>query len=320
MPMRSALATMLLLVSATAGADDPGRWWLGFIDQSGRAFLEIPAEARTCGERDRLVARSMPAPGEVLVSPRPAASQVQERARLTFGVADMRGEYEEKVFTRIVAIGRDDERARPSLQPACLYLAEAGAYRAGALVQEDRIAVGVHPPRRIRVHRHEDSWRNFGGSARMVGADSRFVAESDAPAWVPELVRAHLPGAGQFHAQPFDATLAAGSAPERLWLVGGVRDGETDPGQPGTYNTVNLIVRESSPESGVLYRNGPSGGIGRDRGASFVAQVAATMDLDGDGSDEVLLRARHYAGGNLMVLRWQRGGFVVVRHGGYEGE
>ncbi|CAN0510981.1 unnamed protein product, partial [Phaeothamnion confervicola] len=49
-------------------------------------------------------------------------------------------------------------------------------------------------------------------------------------------------------------------------------------------------------------------------------QVAATLDLDGDGSDEVLLRARHYAGGNLMVLRWQGRGFVAVRQGGYEGE
>ena len=317
--MRSAIAVLLLL-SATALADVPGRWWLGFIDQSGRAFLEIPGEARACGERDRLVARSSPAPGELIVSSRPAASQVQEGARLTFGVADLRGEYDERVFTRIVAIGRDDERVRPSLQPSCLYLAEAGAERSGVPAQEDRIAVGLHPPRRVRISRHEDAWRNFGGSARTVGADSRFLAESDAPAWVPELVRKYLPGAGQFHAQPFDATLAVGAGPERLWLVGGIQDGEADPAQPGTYNTVNLIVRASSPASGVLYRSGPSGGIGRDRAASFVAQVAATLDLDGDGSDEVLLRARHYAGGNLLVLRWQGRGFVAARQGGYEGE
>ncbi len=317
--MRSALA-LLLLLSWTARADVPGRWWLGFIDQSGRAFLEVPAEARSCGERDRLVTRSPPAPGEVLVSSRPAAGQVQKGARLAFGIADIRGEYDERVFTRIVAIGREDERLRPSLQPACLYLAEAGAERSVTPVQEDRVAVGVHPPRRIRISRHEDAWRNFGGSARTVGADSRFVAESDAPAWIPELVRRYLPGAVQFHGQPFDATLAVGAVPERLWLVGGIQDGDADPAQPGTYNTVNLIVRESSPASAVLYRSGPSGGIGRDPGASFVAQVAATMDLDGDGIDEVLLRARHYAGGNLMVLRWQGRGFVVVRQGGYEGE
>jgi hypothetical protein len=235
-------------------------------------------------------------------------------------VADLAGEYGERVFTRVAAIGREDERARPSMQPACLYLAEAGAERAGLRVQEDRIAVGVHPPRRLAVARHDDAWRSFGGSAKVVGTDSRFVAESEAPAWVPDRVRRLLPGAGQFHAQPFQGRFFAGAAPERLWLVGGIQDGDGDPTQPGTYNTVNLIVRESSAVPEILYRNGPSGGIGRDRAASFVAQVAATLDLDGDGGDEVLLRLRHYAGGSLMVLRWQGRAFGAARLGGYEGD
>jgi len=317
--MRSALF-LALLFAVQARADAPGRWWLGFVDQAGRAFLEIPAQARTCAERARLAARAAPAPGEVVISSLPAASQLPYGARLTFGVADLAGEYGERVFTRIAAIGREDERARPSLQPACLYLVEAGAARPGSRVQEDRVAVGVHPPRRVLVARHDDAWRSFGGSAGVVGADSRFAAEADAPGWVLALVRRFLPGAQQFHAQPFDGTFTAGATPERLWLVGGIQDGDGGAGQPGTYNTVNLVVQEASGASEILYRSGPSGGIGRDRAASFVAQVAATLDLDGDGADEVLLRVRHYAGGSLMVLRREGRAFGVTRMGGYEGD
>jgi predicted amidohydrolase len=55
-------------------------------------------------------------------------------------------------------------------------------------------------------------------------------------------------------------------------------------------------------------------------GAEILTVPAAFTRPTGEAHWEVLLRARHYAGGNLMVLRWQGRGFVVVRQGGYEGE
>jgi hypothetical protein len=315
-----AAAALLLLVAGAVHAEGAGRWWLGFIDQAGRAFLEIPAEPRGCAERDRLVARLAPEPGIVLVSPRPAASLVPQGARLAFGVTDLDGNSTERVFARVAAIVREDERGRASLQQACLFLVEAGADRPGHRALEDRLAIGVHPPRPLQVTRHDDGWRSFGGTPGVVGADKRFLAEAEAPGWARDLVRKYLPGASQFHVQPFSAVLSAGAVRESLWLIGGIQGGELEPADPGAYNTINLIVGETAAGRRVYFQSGPSGGLGRDRAGSFVAQVAATLDLDGDGIDEVLVRARHYAGGSLMVLRRAGSGFAVVRKGGYEGE
>ena len=304
---------------AQTNAKTQGRWWLGFIDLSDRAFLEIPAEPRSCAERDRLVGRTPASPGAVLLSARSAAAEFPAGARLVAGVSDFAGGSQERVFPRVAAVVRDDENIRASQLQACWFLAEAGAERPGYRAQEDRLAVGVHPPRPLSVRVHEDNWRSYGGSPGTVGADNRFLAEAEAPGWVRELVGRMLPGADQLHAQAFSAVQSAGGEPERFWLIGGIRGSDRDPALPNTFETLNMIVGAGA-ERRVFFQAGPSGGIGRNRAGSFIAQVVASVDLDGDGVEELVLRARHYAGGSLLVLRRDGSGFAVARRGGYEGE
>lgn len=310
------------LLAADIDAQAAPRWWLGFIDQQDRAFLEIPPDRRACAERDALVRRSGAGAGAVVLSGRAAASHIGGAGRLTFGVSDLAGHGVERVLTRVVAIAREDEKTAASQQQACWYLAEAGAEAPGYRALEDRIAIGVHPPRPLAPRRYEDGWRSFGGAPDAVGSDSRFLPESEAPAELLARVRESLAGAAQFHAQAFEARLAPGAKPAPLRLIGGIARGDGEPDGPGTFDTVNLIVRDTPADgaAAVLFRAGPSGGIGRDRAGSFAAQVVAVVDLDGDGVDEVLLRARHYAGGSLMVLRWNGASFAVARRGAYEGE
>ncbi|MBL8383154.1 MAG: hypothetical protein JNM90_08780 [Burkholderiales bacterium] len=308
------LAGAAAALALAATAQGPPRWWLGFVDETDRAFFELPTDARGCAERDQLVRRSGAPPGAVVVSRQAAGALVGEGARLTFGVTDLTGRTSERVMPRVVAIVREDERARARLQQACWFLAEAGAESAAHRVVEDRMVLGVHPPRALAPRTFDHAWESFGGDG--AAADPRFRPQAEVPEEARARVRTLLPEAERFHVQPFAARLAPGAAPTALRLIGAVA------GDAGAFNTVNLIVRDDAPgpHAGVVYRAGPSGGIGRDYAGSFVAQVVAAVDLDGDGVDELLLRARLYAGGHLLVLRWSGSVFEVVRRGAYEGE
>jgi FG-GAP repeat len=107
-----------------------------------------------------------------------------------------------------------------------------------------------------------------------------------------------------------------------MWLAGAIARGDAPADAEGTFDTLNLIVagNAADAEPVVLYQSGPSGGIRRDARGSFVAQMVAAVDLDGDGVDELLVRARHYAGGNLKVLKWNGSRYREVWQSGYEGE
>ena len=78
-------------------------------------------------------------------------------------------------------------------------------------------------------------------------------------------------------------------------------------------------MREGAGEA-PLFQAGPSGGIERDRAGSYVAQVAGVIDLDGDGVDEIVLRARYFNGGNLKILKLVSGKLILARETAYEGE
>jgi len=314
--MRKALA-LLCTLSFAASAQTGSRWWIGFIDANDRAFLEIPLEGGTCAGRAALVRKAAPQPGAVLPSRLNAASLVGRDARLAFGVTDLAGQNRERVLPRVVAIAREEEATRLPLAPHCWFLAEAGTEAQGYRAVEDRIAIGVHPPRALAVRTFEQAWKSYSASS---GADARLLAAQDAPAHLFEHVAALLPQATQLHAQAFTATLDAARGPEPLWLIGAIERGDAPAGEPGTFNTLNLIIRASAPPGPALYMAGPSGGITRDHGGSFALQLVAALDLDGDGNDELLVRARYYSGGNLKVLRWDGRRLVEVRQTGYEGE
>ena len=318
--MRKAFVACVL-AAFSASAQPRTDWWLGFIDARDRAFLEIPIAAG-CPERDALVKRSGAPSGQVVPSRRRATEFIVAGERLTFVVADVAAGRGERVMTAVVAIVREDEGVRGLLAPACWYLAEAGTQVHAYVAREDRVAVGVHPPRPLHMLVFEQTWQAFQGSPGHSSPDGRGALDVQAPLWIAERINGWLPDASQIHVQPFNATLDPARGPEPMWLIGAIARGDAAASAPGTFNTVNAIVRPGTaavPQA-PLYRAGPSGGLTVDRAGSFVAQIVAAVDLDGDGIDELLVRARYYAGGNLKVLRWNGHSYSIVREGGYEGE
>ena len=345
---------------AGAQAPSPGTplWWPGFIDARGKAFLELPDDARLCrlareqlasaarmagaarttsgasaasvartegvaGAADTARAPSPVAlePGRTAVLPLKIDSLLPRGARLTFGVIDTAGVVSERVFTHVVAIARGTDKG------ACAHLAEAGAAAPGYSVEEDRTAFGVHPPRPLVFRAPADGWKSYGAAAALPDSDARFAAAADAPPAWRARVSAAIAAPLEVFGQRFEAVLERGRAAVPLTLTGAIASAPE-------YDTLNLItldkgaggaVQPAGKEAGegtglTLYQSGPSGGIDKNRRGSFVAQVLGVLDLDGDGVDEIVLRARYYSGGNLKVLRLSGGKLTEVRGSAYEGE
>ena len=305
---------LLLLcgLAAGVGAQTPGgaRWWIGFVDTRNHAFLELPASREACAAREAVFKRAPQVPGTVLAGPFKPDAFVPPGARLLFGVTDLRGRYVERVLPRVAAIARDDEHQ----QGACWYFAEAGTEASGYVAEEDTLAIATLPPRRLALRAAADDWRAYGSATP---ADGRFAAMENAPGAWRARVEKLLPGYTEIYGQSFHAVLEKGAAPQNLSLIGAIDDGKGE-----AYNTLNLILRADTetPGSAMLYQAGPSGGVAANRAGSFVAQAVAAVDLDGDGVDEIILRARYFSGGNLKVLKLVNGMLVEIRQSAYEGE
>lgn len=325
MPRRNRWGLVWLLVAAPALAQSPARWWLGFLDTEGRAFLELRRTTRDCAERDRSVRDAGVGPGGLARSRRSPAEYLPPGARFTIAVADFDGQASERVLTRVVGLAREDEGRAGLLPGACWYLAEPRVDAVGGALQEDRPVIGVYPPRALAVRRFDAAWRGFGDATRLAG-DSRFRGEADLPEALRRRISALLPGADQYHAQAFEAVVEPGRPARALWLAGGVVRSDGPPDDAATFRTLNLILPAGfdrgtdGAEAPALFQAGPTAGLGQEARQSYVAQVAAVVDLDGDGVDEIILRARYYAGGNFRVLRWNGARFVVAHDGAYEGE
>ena len=332
-----------LRAAAQGPAAGPPLWWPGFIDTRGKAFLELPDDARLCrlargqlasaaravgvaGVAGAAGAARVPPPaalepGRTAVLPLKIDSLLPRGARLTFGVIDTGGATSERVFTHVVAIARGTDKG------ACAHLAEAGAAAPGYSVEEDRTAFGVHPPRPLSFRPPAGEWKSYGAAAAQPDSDARFAAAADAPpAWRARVALA-IAAPREVFGQRFEAVLLRGRAAVPLTLTGAIAVAPE-------YDTFNLITlddgagsaekptgKEASEGAAVtLYQSGPSGGIDKNRSGSFVAQVLGALDLDGDGVDEIVLRARYYSGGNLKVLRLSGGKLTEVRGSAYEGE
>jgi hypothetical protein len=305
----------LLLLCGLAGngvAQVPGaaQWWIGFVDTRNHAFLELPVSREACAAREAAFKRAPQAAGTVLAGALKPDAFVPPGARLLFGVSDLRGRYVERVLPRVAAIARDDEHQ----QGACWYFAEAGTEAPGYVAEEDTLAIATLPPRRLGLRIAADDWRAYGSA---VPVDGRFAAMENAPAAWRKQVEKLLPAYTEVYGQSFSAVLEKGAAPQNLSLVGAIDDGKGE-----AYNTLNLILRAGSESAGAapLYLAGPSGGVAVSRAGSFVTQAVAAVDLDGDGVDEVILRARYFSGGNLKVLKLVNGLLVEIRQSAYEGE
>ena len=328
-PGSNAAAQPLTQTAADAAAQTPARaakraaaqatppaaaqpWWPGFIDAKGKAFLELPADTKLCALARDALRRAKLEPGRLAVLPLKAEMFLPPGARLAFGITDAASVSSERVLTRVVSIERGAEKG------ACAHLAEPGADAPGYVVEEDRLAFGIHPPRPLNFRAPKTGWKSYGTTGiNSAGAsvDARFAAASETPPAWRARVSPLLPGASDIFGQPFEAVLEAWRSAQTLTLTGGfIAEGEG-----ATYNTLNLIARDDVNQP-ALFQAGPSGGIARDRAGSFVAQVAGVIDLDGDGVDEIVLRARHYSGGNLKILKLVHGKFILLRATAYEGE
>ena len=287
-------------------------WWPGFIDVKGKVFLELPAATKLCATAREALRRAKLEPGRVIVLPLKVEALLPRGARLAFGVTDGAGVSSERVLTRIVAIERGVDKG------ACAHLAEAGADAPGYAVEEDRLAFGVHPPRPLSFRAPRLEWKSYGAAGAASGGavvDARFAAATDAPALWRARVTPLLPAATDIFGQHFEAVIDAARSAQALVLTGAF----SSEGGGATYNTLNLIMREGAGEA-PLFQAGPSGGIERDRAGSYVAQVAGVIDLDGDGVDEIVLRARYFNGGNLKILKLVSGKLMLARETAYEGE
>jgi hypothetical protein len=306
---------MALWIAGAGLAQAPAHWWLGFVDTRGRAFLELPLDARGCEARAAAIGHLPVAPaGAVVPGTIKVASLLPPGARLTFGVTDLNGRYGERVLPRTAAIVRDDE----SRKGPCWFLAEAGTEAAGYVAEEDRLAFGTYPPRPLAVRPAPEDWQSYGGAAGAAPADSRFNAKEGVPPQWRDRVARLMPQFDQVYGQSFSAVLAPGGTPEALTLIGAINDGPGAAGEPQAYNTLNLILRAGGEPP--LYLAGPSGGVAKNRDGSFVAQAVAAVDLDGDGVDEIILRARYFEGGNLKVLKLVAGRLVEIRQSAYDGD
>lgn len=313
--LRACAGWLLAGCAGLAMAQASPRWWLGFMDTQGRVFLELPNDARLCAAREALLRRTPNAPpGTVLQGTLKAGAQVPANARLAFGVTDLAGRHGEHVLTRVSALVRDDV----ARQGPCWFLAEAGTDAPGYVAQEDRLVFGTHPPRQLELRTVPDNWSSYGGAPADAPPDARFKSMDGLPAAWRERLAAPMPRYTQAFGQTFSAVLSAGGAPETLTLIGAINDAPGAAGGGQAYNTLNLIVRDGLATP--LYQSGPSGGTASNRAGSFVAQAVAAVDLDGDGIDEIVLRARYFEGGNLKVLKLVQGRLVEIRQTAYEGE
>lgn len=302
--------TPVALESKAAGK---ALWWPGFIDARGKAFLELAGDARLCALARDALRKAPPEAGRVIALPLKVEALLPRDARLTFAVIDTAGETSERVMTRVVTIARGTDKG------ACAHFAEAGADAPGYTVEEDRTAFGVHPPRPLAFRAPQNAWRSYGATADRANADARFAPTAAAPsAWRARIAPVYASPAEIF-GQRFAAVLERGAPAEALALNGAIAAEGAGARDGATYNTVNLIVRDAV-EGDPLFQSGPSGGIGRNRGGSFVAQVAGMIDLDGDGVEEIVLRVRFYSGGNLKILQFSNGKLIEVRQSAYEGE
>ncbi|MDB5805416.1 MAG: hypothetical protein JWN73_2738 [Betaproteobacteria bacterium] len=308
--IRALLLLCGLVGASAAQAQGAAQWWIGFVDTRNHAFLELPATREACAAREAALKRAPQAAGTLLAGALKPEAFVPPGARLLFGVSDLRGRYVERVLPRVAAIARADERE----QGACWYLAEAGTEPTGYIAEEDTLAIATLPPRRLALRLASGDWRSYGSAAQV---DGRFAAMEGAPAAWRARVEKLLPAYTQVYGQGFSAVLEKGAAPQNLGLIGAIDDGKGE-----AYNTLNLILRADGEKAGEapLYQSGPSGGVAANRAGSFVAQAVAAVDLDGDGVDEIILRARYFSGGNLKVLKLVNGALMEIRQSAYEGE
>lgn len=326
--MSTRRATILLLGTLAALPGRPGAaagpaapaWRLGFAD-GGRRFLEVPPTDALCEEKDRLLLAEMGNPCEVEPADRtpiPLALSKAEAlqrsglaSRREWWVLGLDGRAERVSFPRLVALYAEAGAA------GCYFQAtEAAAERVpaeGPTEENLFFAFSSEPVPRPAVRRATGDWELFDRAEGKLPA--RYVDLLRSAELRASLGRAHTDFAAELtevFTQTLSARLPGRPGPEPLRLVGWVASGP----RTGELATAWALVGEGKKGLQVVaaVRDGSD-----DDGGQYRAEVAAAVDLTGDGADELVLSASYWEGGGFKVFGWLGGKLVQLYDGGYFG-
>ena len=339
-----ALLCVLLSALATAQEPRPEPFSTGFVDSDGNLFIAQPDTKVRCAKRAatfKSAGSLFTRQGQVAVLESLATPQ-----RMSGWIVDgSKAEaFSERALPLSVAIKRESNNGIETHGP-CGYLTaplqrrgvaitgqEADAQEASLVVARPMRAGQVPVSARVP----SEPWQTFSNEVKVDSAQAA-APLTDLPeawrAWLthPDVVKAAggadaplLRNIAHVFGQPFSATLDPARGAEPLMLIGLISN--TGPG--AQYNTLWSIARVSSEDNRTrfvpLTLFGPSGGEQRARDESIAPEVALVADLDGDGRDEIVLRARHFEGVSMRILSWQRSKseerFVQVHRSAYEGQ
>jgi hypothetical protein len=286
---------------------------MGFSDEEGNAFIELPLGKTACDARARLIAahRSLARPGQPLymntlpagAAREPAASPACLKALSV--LAEGTGKILTNSFDRFAVIPREAALdGKSELKGACWYATHAprkagqpvAAHEVRAEEAQWLIAFPGQPP--AAIHAVPDTWQQFDGPPERLPADAPMRAWLLAGAVQSRVGARYWAGIEVVTLQRFEARVSPGRGPEPLTLIGTIS--QTD----GPYRTWTAIVRGSGVPAHAPVEILFDSGVQQQGG--YIGQVAGVFTMPATAGpnavDALVLRARHYEGGSYRVL------------------
>lgn len=321
-------------------------FFTGFADADGNHFIAQPLTRPACQARDALMREAkglIERPGQVIVAP-----QREPERRFAALVFDGKQAawLAPLALPLTVAIRReaslDDKPGVMEQQGGCWYasapLQRAGQPITGTQAQAEEVALVVawnlpSTPTQIApaLRPLPLAWRTHAANPKegaaqltlpMAELPSTLRGWFEHPAVIARLGDAqgsYRKGLTHVFMQEFQAVLERSRGLEALQLIGTIS--ATAGG--AQYNVAWSLNRVAGATDGALQPItivGPAGDERRVPLNTYAPEVVFAADLDGDGIDELVLRARHYEGSSIRIGRLQGGVWTEVHRGIYEGQ
>ena len=339
-------AALGAMVLQEAGAQP---FFTGFADADGNHFIAQPLSRPACQAREALMREAkglIERTGQVVVAP-----QREPERRFAALVFDGKTAvwHPQLTLPLNVAVRREatlDDKSPGSEQQGGCWYASAPLQRAGqpivgtqAQAEEVALVVAWSAPGSERsapaLRALPGAWRNYAASPKegtvqltlpldeLPAPLLRWLAHPAVVARLGDAQSSYRKGLTHVFAQDFSAVLEKERGIEPLQLIGTIS--ATAGG--AQYNVAWSINRVMSAATGgaettlqPLAVVGPSGDERRTPLTAYAPEVAFVADLDGDGSDEFVLRARHFEGSSIRIWRFGGSGLTEVHRGVYEGQ
>jgi hypothetical protein len=339
--MRLILSVWLCTMAVVAYGSPCGQPLLmGFVDDDGNAFVELPAALASCESRGTLLAanRAFATVGQPMYATElppptkgaPSAKAADTRAALPAAlaacqsaltnVADGTGQARPLRTERLALIARDASvEGKGELKGACWYATHAPSKNgqpvpASEVKAEEAQWLIAQPGKPApKVRPLVDNWQQFDMAPERLPADAPLRDWLNSRAVRERLGAAYWAGIHTVYAQRFDLRLQAGQPAQPVALIGTISNAG------GAYVTWTAIVRLSGSAPQVLFESGVQAKGG------YVAQAVAGVVLDGadapsaNSVESLVLRARYYEGGNYRIIGWQGGAMRDVFQSQYLG-